>query len=78
MPATMAPRSATRSTTLRSRTAAAHRAGPRAVAEADRGSGKDGTLHRTARQVTIAYEDDVPVRLDTVVVSTQHADASTW
>jgi S-adenosylmethionine synthetase len=24
-------------------------------------------------QVTIAYEDDVPVRLDTVVVSTQHA-----
>src|SRR4030088_2832221 len=25
-------------------------------------------------QVTIAYEDDVPVRLDTVVVSTQHAD----
>jgi S-adenosylmethionine synthetase len=25
-------------------------------------------------QVTIEYEDDVPVRLDTVVVSTQHAD----
>ena len=25
-------------------------------------------------QVTIAYEDNVPVRLDTVVVSTQHAD----
>src|ERR1700689_5352278 len=25
-------------------------------------------------QVTIGYEDDVPVRLDTVVVSTQHAD----
>lgn len=25
-------------------------------------------------QVTIAYEDDVPVRLDTVVISTQHAD----
>ena len=25
-------------------------------------------------QVTIAFEDDVPVRLDTVVVSTQHAD----
>lgn len=24
-------------------------------------------------QVTIAYEDNVPVRLDTVVVSTQHA-----
>lgn len=25
-------------------------------------------------QVTIAYEDNVPVRLDTVVISTQHAD----
>ena len=25
-------------------------------------------------QVTIEYEDNVPVRLDTVVVSTQHAD----
>lgn len=24
-------------------------------------------------QVTIAYEDNVPVRLDTVVISTQHA-----
>ena len=39
---------------------------------------KDGTLPYLRpdgkTQVTIAYEDDVPVRLDTVVVSTQHAD----
>jgi S-adenosylmethionine synthetase len=39
---------------------------------------KNGTLDYLRpdgkTQVTIAYEDDVPVRLDTVVISTQHAD----
>ncbi|MGH3970541.1 MAG: methionine adenosyltransferase, partial [Mycobacterium sp.] len=39
---------------------------------------KNGTLDYLRpdgkTQVTIEYEDDVPVRLDTVVVSTQHAD----
>src|SRR6201986_1595007 len=39
---------------------------------------KDGTLPYLRpdgkTQVTIEYDDDVPVRLDTVVVSTQHAD----
>lgn len=39
---------------------------------------KDGTLPYLRpdgkTQVTVQYEDDVPVRLDTVVLSTQHAD----
>src|SRR6185437_66355 len=39
---------------------------------------KNGTLDYLRpdgkTQVTIEYEDDIPVRLDTVVVSTQHAD----
>src|ERR1700744_4585628 len=39
---------------------------------------KNGTLHHLRpdgkTQVTIEYEDNVPTKLDTVVISTQHAD----
>ena len=40
---------------------------------------KDGTLKYLRpdgkTQVTVEYQDDVPVRVDTVVISTQHSDA---
>jgi S-adenosylmethionine synthetase len=46
----------------------------RTLAEYRRGAGKKWLRPDGKAQVTVLYEDDVPVAVDTVVVSTQHSD----
>ena len=45
-----------------------------ALAELRRGAGKKWLRPDGKAQVTVVYEDDMPVAVDTVVVSTQHSD----